>query len=191
MSGLKRVLDRLGLKQTDFARLLDVSPRTVSLWATGEVAVPGPVKAYLRMVQFADESRRTLEFARLSARTPPVQDGLYSLRYGPPGSPPTSSDDGGGIALLKAGRIVGSDDGGGKFKGSYQFDSARQTFHFRVWLRVPPEGQLTIALDNAKAGSLVEVVAELDRPDPFASTVAHIEGRPLILTFAYLGPMPD
>ncbi|MBA4130017.1 MAG: hypothetical protein C0519_01185 [Hyphomicrobium sp.] len=190
MSGLKRVLDRLGLKQTDFARLLDVSPRTVSLWATGEVTLPGPVKAYLRMLQFADESRRTLEFARLVAKSPAVHDGLYSLRYGPPGVPLNPGEKGDGIALLKAGRIVGSDAGGGKFEGSYRFDSARQTYHFRVWLRVPPEGQLMTGLETGQAGALVEVVADLDRPDPFATTVAHVEGRPLNLTLTYLGPLP-
>lgn len=190
MSGLKLVLDRLGLKQTDFARLLDVSPRTVSLWATGEVTLPGPVKAYLRMLQFADESRRTLEFARLAAKAPAVPDGLYSLRYGPLGACLKLGDNGDGIALLKAGRIVGSDAGGGKFEGSYQFDSGRQTFHFRVWLRVPPEGQLMTGLDTGLAGSLVEVVADLKGPDPFSSTVAHVEGRPLSLKLAYLGPLP-
>lgn len=190
MSGLKRVLDRLGLKQTDFARLLDVSPRTVSLWATGEVTIPGPVKAYLRMLQFADESRRTLEFARLAAQSPCVNDGLYSLRYRPHGESLQASTDGNGIALLKAGRIFGSDTGGGKFEGSYRFDSARQTFHFRVWLRVPPEGQLVTGVETGKDGALVEVVAELDRPDPFSSTVAHVEGRPLTVTMAYLGPLP-
>ncbi len=190
MSDLKRVLDRLGLKQTDFARLLDVSPRTVSLWATREVTLPGPVKAYLRMLQFADDSRRTLEFARLAAKAPALHDGLYGLRYGPPGAPLNPGIVGDGIALLKAGRIVGSDAGGGKFEGSYQFDSGRQTFHFRVWLRVPSEGQLMTDLEPANAGSLLEVIADLDRPDPFASTVAHVEGRPLSLTLAYLGPLP-
>lgn len=190
MSGLKRVLDRLGLKQTDFARLLDVSPRTVSLWATGDVTLPGPVKAYLRMLQFADDSRRTLEFARLAAKTPAVQEGVYSLRYGPTGAAAKPGDDGDGVALLKSGRIVGSDAGGGKFEGCYQFDTARQTFHFRVWLRVPPEGQLMAGSETAQAGALVEVVAEIDRPDPFSSTVAHVGGRPFSLTLAYLGPLP-
>ena len=147
-------------------------------------------KAYLRMLQFADEPRRALEFARLASKDPAIHGGLYSLRYGPPGGPLNPGEDGDGIALLRAGRIVGSDAGGGKFEGSYQFDSARQTFHFRVWLRVPPEGQLMTGLDAANAGSLVEVVADLDRPDPFAFTVVHVEGRPLSLTLVYLGPLP-
>jgi transcriptional regulator with XRE-family HTH domain len=190
MRELKRVLERLGLKQTDFARLLDVSPRTVSLWATGDVTLPGPVKAYLRMLQFADDSRRTLEFARLAARSPSVHDGLYSVRYRPIASSMMPYENGDGIAMLKAGHIVGSDAGGGKFEGTYRFDSSRQTFHFRVWLRIPPEGQLMTVLDAGQAGSLVEVVADLERPDPFASTVAHINGRPLNLTLAYLGPLP-
>jgi hypothetical protein len=37
---------------------------------------------------------------------------------------------------------------------------------------------------------MVEVVADLDRADPVASTVVHIGGRPVGLTLAYLGPLP-
>jgi transcriptional regulator with XRE-family HTH domain len=187
MGGLKRILDRLGLKQAEFAKLLGVSPRTVSLWATGEIALPGPVKAYLRMLQFADESRRTLEFARLSARTPEIPEGLYSLRYAPPGA--ADADAGDAVALLKGGRIVGTDAWGGKFEGRYQFDSARRTYQFSVWLRVPPQGQLVTGMATGDTGGLVEVVANLDRPEPIASTIAHVNGQPLGLTLAYLGPV--
>jgi hypothetical protein len=82
MNGLKLVLDRLGLKQSEFAKLLDVSPRAVSLWATGEVTLPGPVRAYLRMLQHAEPPVRSAELARLSSPRPAFKDGLYSLMYG-------------------------------------------------------------------------------------------------------------
>lgn len=49
--GLKQILDRQALRQADLARLLDVSPRTISLWATGETALPGPVADDLRVVR--------------------------------------------------------------------------------------------------------------------------------------------
>ncbi len=189
MSGLKCVLDRLGLKQTEFAKLLGVSSRTVSLWATGDVALPGPVKAYLRMLQSSDAARRASEYGRLLTPSPHLDEGLYSLRYEPANSDGTLAES--AVALLKAGRIVGTDAGGGKFEGRYQFDSARQTYHVRVWLRVPPAGELITGFAPGLSGGLVEVVAEFDRPDAFTTVVAHVEGRPLGLTLAYLGPLPS
>lgn len=190
MNGLKRVLDRLGLKQSEFAKLLDVSPRTVSLWATGDVALPGPVRAYLRLLQHADLAGRAAELARLSTPLPIIKDGLYSLTYGASSGRYEKTDTKSGVALLRNGRIVGSDAGGAKFEGTYQFDSARQTNHFHVWLRVPPAGELVTGHDASETGAMVEVIADLDRADPMASTVVHVGGRPLGLTLAYLGPLP-
>jgi hypothetical protein len=189
MNGLKLVLDRLGLKQSEFAKLLDVSPRAVSLWATGEVTLPGPVRAYLRMLQHAEPPVRSAELARLSSPRPAFKDGLYSLMYGT-SSGSDKIDKNGGVALLRSGRIVGSDAGGAKFEGTYQFDSTRQTNHFHVWLRIPPAGELATGLDAGETGAMVEVVADLDHADPVASTVVHVGGQPLGLTLAYLGPLP-
>jgi transcriptional regulator with XRE-family HTH domain len=190
MKGLKRVLDRLGLKQSEFAELLDVSPRTVSLWVTGEVTLPGPVRAYLRLLQHAEPAVRSAELARLSCALPVFEDGLYSLTYDTSSGGYERADRTSGVALLRRGRIVGSDAGGAKFEGTYQFDSTRRTNHFHVWLRVPPAGELVTGFDAGDTGATVEVVADLDRADPVASTVVHIGGRPLGLTLAYLGPLP-
>ena len=191
MSGLKRVLDRLGLKQIEFAQLLDVSPRTVSLWATGTVGIPGPVKAYLRMLQTCEPSRRAAEIARLSTDQPGIDDGLYSLSYAASVADGVVAVTGDAVALLKAGRIVGSDNGGGTFEGTYQFDTVRRTNHFRVWLRVPPAGELVTGFAAGEAGVMVEVIADLVRPGPVASTVAEVAGRSFGVTLAYLGPLPS
>ncbi len=188
MRGLKRILERLGLKQTEFARLLDVSPRAVSLWATGAVALPGPVQAYLRLLQSVSPSLRTAEFARLSAPDL-LDDGLYSLSYG-------RSADGRGnragdaLAVLRSGRIVGSDRWGGKFEGTYRFDTARKTNHVHVRLHVPPEGELVTGLCAGATGASVEVTAELARNGPLAATAVDIAGQRVDLTLAYLGPLP-
>ena len=190
MSGLKRILNRLGLKQLEFAKLLDVSPRTVSLWATGEVALPGPVKAYLRMLQFAEPAVKAHEMARLLAPSFVYDDGLYSLSYGmaTPAADPQQS--GSAVAMLRAGRVVGSDVGGGKFEGTYQFDSARLKNHFHLWLRMAPAGELVTGAMLDEEGGMVEIVADLDRADPVASTIVDVGGQPLGLTLAYLGPLP-
>lgn len=183
VTGLKCVLDRLGLRQAEFAKLLGVSPRSVSLWATGEVKLPGPVQAYLRMLQVAHPSVREAEFARLRGALRRVDDGLYRLVYG-------SEGGGEAIALVRAGRIVGSDRSGARFEGTYQFDSARRTNHFHVWLRVPPAGTTLTGLAAGEGGALVEVVAEVNEPGPVASVTARIGEESLELRLAYLGPLP-
>jgi transcriptional regulator with XRE-family HTH domain len=198
MHGLKRILDRLGLKQAEFARLLGVSARTVSLWATGEVALPGPVKAYLRLLQTAPPDTRALEIARLAGPHAALDEGLYSLSYGlpetnraDPGRPaPPSCVAGEALAVFRSGRVVGSDLWGGKFEGTYRFDTARRTNHFHIRLRVPPDGELVTGLSAGSEGATVEIEAEFEPAGPITTAVVDIAGRPVGLTLAYLGPLP-
>ncbi|MGL4397314.1 MAG: helix-turn-helix domain-containing protein, partial [Hyphomicrobium sp.] len=117
--GLKAVLERLGLKQAELARLLDVSPRTVSQWATGDQPLPGPVAGYLRLLESADPARRHDEFERLGVRAKTLDEGIYRVVY-------RGADDGEGdtaLAVLRNGKILGSDPHGGVFMGSYSFDA--------------------------------------------------------------------
>ena|GEM_PF-3996936 len=39
----------LGLSQSKFSERMGVRPNTVSTWASGAAAVPGPVRAYLEL----------------------------------------------------------------------------------------------------------------------------------------------
>jgi hypothetical protein len=183
MTGLKLILDRLGLKQSEFAKLLGVSPRTVSLWATGEVNLPGPVQAYVRMLQVAHPSVRSAEFKRLTGAHPVIDEGLYRLMYGPDGC-------GEAVAFVRQGRVVGSDRSGARFEGTYQFDSARRTNHFHGWLHIPPAGKTVTGLAAGEGGALVEVVADVCDPGPVASAKARIGGKSIELRLAYLGPLP-
>jgi transcriptional regulator with XRE-family HTH domain len=189
MNGLKRILRRLELTQTELARLLEVSPRTVSLWATGEINLPGPVKAYLRMLQAAEASVRSDELGRLSVPRPHISEGLYSIRYQTRPDGQDAGHRGDAMAIIKAGNVLGADGWGGKFHGTYRFDSARRTYHFKIGLHLPPTGELVTGGSSDDIGQMIEVEAELDPPDPLASGVAHVLGRPLDLKVAYLGPL--
>ena len=44
---IKSTLAQMALTQSDFARLVGVTPRAVNLWATDGRAIPGPAEAYL------------------------------------------------------------------------------------------------------------------------------------------------
>lgn len=48
---LKPTLEKLGLRQSELARLLDVSIRTVNQWAKSGQVLPGAVAGYLRLLE--------------------------------------------------------------------------------------------------------------------------------------------
>ncbi|MGE5267788.1 MAG: hypothetical protein ACM3L9_10525, partial [Deltaproteobacteria bacterium] len=126
--------------------------------------MPGPVKAYLRMLQSADATVRSVEFRRLSEEHVGISEGLYSITYQSSGDSPERGGD--ALALVGDGRLIGADGWGGKFEGTYRFDSARRTYHFHIWLRVPPAGETVTGSFGVGEGTLVQVEAEFDPPDP-------------------------
>lgn len=139
------------------------------------------------MLQSADASTRTVEFRRLSDSQCRISEGLYSISYQTSGE--TGAHGGDAVALVREGRLIGADGWGGKFEGTYRFDSTRRTYHFHIWLRVPPVGEAVTGACRDDQGALIEVEAELDPPDPLASAVARLDGQPVGLTLAYLGPL--
>ena len=118
---LKPKLEKLGLRQTDFARLLDVSARTVNLWATGAQPVPGSVAAYLRLLEVAAPDVRAAEVGRVIDRSRHLRDGIYGVAY----RAPASADEGRGTAVLRNGKLTGADVDGNLFCGCYRFDRVR------------------------------------------------------------------
>ncbi len=55
---LKSILGELELSQADFARLVGVTSRAVTLWIADERAIPGSVEGYLRLLQLLPPNLR-------------------------------------------------------------------------------------------------------------------------------------
>lgn len=56
---LHRALIRFGLRSSELAKLLGVTPRAIDYWLSGTRSIPGPVAAYLRLLgDISNESRR-------------------------------------------------------------------------------------------------------------------------------------
>lgn len=186
---LKDTLERLGLKQTELARLLDVSPRTVSLWATGESALPGPVLAYLRVLQMLPAEALGEELRRVKGRSKMMDEGIYGLEYRAEFM--GEAETGSALAALRNGKILGSDRWGGVFVGSYDYDpvSERNSVHLR--LSVPPEGRLITGFSAGPEGAAIDIVGSFERAAPVTTAVAKVAGHPVEVTMKYLGPLPN
>jgi transcriptional regulator with XRE-family HTH domain len=191
MSGqsLKDVLQRLGIRQAELARLLDVSPRTVSLWATGDAPLPGPVAAYLRVLQLSGPTAVSEEIQRLEGRTKMLDEGIYGLAY--KGEYLGHHDGGDALAVLRNGKILGSDRWGGVFAGSYEYDAVGEINKVHVRIEVPPEGMLVTGFSAGATGATLDIVAAFERASPLSSTRVEIAGRPIDLELTYLGPLPN
>lgn len=187
-NSLRGILDQLGLKQTELARLLDVSSRTVSLWATGETALPGPVAAYLRVVRSRPDVLH-LELKRLEGREKMLDEGIYGFTY--KGEHMGVLDGDSALAVLRNGKILGSDRAGGVFAGSYEYDGVNELNKVHVRMQVPPEGELVTGYAAGPDGAILDIAGNFQRAEPFSKAVIEVAGRPVEITLSYLGPLPN
>ena len=190
---LKESLERLGLKQSEFARLIEMSPRTVSLWATGESPLPGPVTAYLRVLQLLPADVRAEEIRRVQGRSKMIDEGLYNVEYRSVSQSDCSLDDASGsaLAVLRNGKILGSDRWGAVFMGSYEFDPVSETNAVHLRLHVPPQGEVVTGFAAGPDGASIEIAGQFDRAAPVSRTIADVAGRPLQVIMTYLGALPN
>lgn len=177
---LKPTLEKLGLRQTDFARLLDVSARTVNLWATGVQPVPGSVVAYLRVLQAAAPDVRAAEVERVVDRSRHLRDGMYGVAY----RAPASAHEGRGTAVLRNGRLTGADFEGTLFCGSYRFDYARGATSVDLRLGTHDAG--------APAGAGVSTtMLTLSGQHPLQHGTCLIASQVYEIELRFLGPLPE
>jgi transcriptional regulator with XRE-family HTH domain len=133
-------LDSLRLRQNKFAKLMSVSARTVSTWATGQAEVPGPVTAYLRVLNLLTERQMEREMGLLMADLVANIEGTYRFDYEFEGRFGT------GIALLEGGKILGEDIGDATYNGEYQYNRLTGKIEIAVSMKIPAGGQLVTGL---------------------------------------------
>jgi hypothetical protein len=118
-------------------------------------------------------------------------DGIYGLSFESRAVDGSGRDRGEGLAVLRAGRIVGSDPHGGVFIGSYQYDAARGDDLVTVRISVPPHGVLLTGFEAGPDGAVVEVSARFAEPRPVASAVVDVAGAPVEVELRYVGALAD
>ena len=187
--GLKFTLEKLGLKQGELAALMGVAGRTVSQWATGAQPLPEAVAGYLRLFEAARPSTRRRELDRLPSRSKKLDEGIYRIAYHGKANGEAETDH--ALAVLRNGKILGSDRHGGLFTGSYEFEAARDLNIVHLRIEVPPFGTLVNGFAADENGAVFNISCKFERPAPIANTTMHIVGRPIDIALSYVSPLPN
>ena len=187
--GLKHSLSRLGLRQRELAALLDVSPRTVSMWASDKAAVPGPALAYLRVISSLSSDQLRGELSRLPGRSQAFDQGMYQFTYIVPTDAELETNT--ALCVLRNGKIRGGDPWGGVYSGTYTFSATSQKTVVQMQLHIPSGGTLITGQSVGDDGAKFELSGTFARPQPQAKSRVKFEGIPVDIVLTYLGPLPE
>lgn len=127
-------------------------------------------------------------------------EGIYGLTFKDPRRGVCRADENGAaalhedaeaLAILRNGKILGSDRWGGVFSGTYFFDPLSGCNRVQVRLELPPEGELFTGFAAGNEGASLEIVAAFDRAETIVVTTVDIAGHPVDVELAYIGPLPN
>lgn len=116
-------------------------------------------------------------------------EGLYSVDYKLAGAP-EGMHRGEALAALRHGKVLGSDRWGGLFGGSYEFNRALGRSRVHIELQLPPDGVLVTGFSAGASGAVIAIDAEIDVAGTVSTTTIDVEGQPVEVRFAYVGPLP-
>ena len=106
-----------------------------------------------------------------------LEDGIYGLRFA--ASHNGEPEDGSGLAVLREGKVLGSDPMGAVFTGSYEFDPARQLNKVRLRLDIPADGVLVTGFSAGPAGATLDIVGAFASASAETTAFLQIAGAPL------------
>jgi len=117
-----------------------------------------------------------------------LRNGIYGLEF-------TAARAGGAggasaLAILRDGKILGSDCWGGVFVGSCEFDPKAHLNKVRLSFKVPAEGKLITGFSAGPDGAVLDIVGAVERAGPSATTAVDVAGAPVRVELTYLGPLP-
>ena len=119
-----------------------------------------------------------------------LDDGVYGLTFeSGGGAGPASPERGEALAVLRGGRILGSDANGGVFRGCCRYDAARGEAVVEVSLAIPPDGVLLTGLEAGPGGAFLDVSGRFLPPKPVSSAVVDLGGVPVTVQLRFVGPL--
>lgn len=182
---LKTILTEMGLTQADFARLLSITPRAVTLWMADERAIPGPAEAYVRLLRLLPLNLRQIELSRLKQKGTDMRDGMYGITFqGQQGA-------GMGVLVFENGRIYGTDTGGVRYDGEYIFDERTGLADVKIKVIFPPNVKAVFGVSNPYEWSF-DITTRLNpKQNSGPLSVKTSMGQTINAQFVYLRSLPD
>lgn len=116
-------------------------------------------------------------------------EGIYCLTCRAQERGPCNADS--SLAVLRNGKILGSDRQGVLFTGFYEYDSVTQLNKMHVRFQVPPNGVLFTGGGAGPGGAIVDIVGAFDWATPTSQALVEVEGAKVELQLTYLGPLPN
>jgi hypothetical protein len=182
---LTQTLNQCGMKQAEFARLIGVTPRAVSLWLSGEREIPGPADAYLRLFQLLPESLRRIELARLKDGGTKMRDGMFGMTFqGQTGA-------GMGMLVFDGGNVYGTDSEGARYDGSYIYREEAERVEVVLKVTFPPNVNTVLGITNPYEWAIDVTAAFNPKLNSGAVDVKTSLGRAINAQFKYLRSLPD
>lgn len=117
------------------------------------------------------------------------KQGLYKIAYRnlDLANPETES----ALALLRDGKIMGSDRNGGVFMGTVDFDQAQALSHVQLQIDVPPGGELITGFSGGTHGATLDIDGYFADPNPDSKAIVNVGSGSIEVELSYLGPLPD
>lgn len=116
------------------------------------------------------------------------RNGIYKISYGLP------SDEAGleenAIAVLRAGRLIGSDRHGAVFTGEPMCCTGPLET-IRIQLTLPPGAELVTGYKAGPLGSILNLRGQFDPALNVQTAMIEVAGQKIEVNVAYLGPVPE
>src|SRR6266478_4313578 len=182
---LRTILTELGITQADFARLIGVTPRAVTLWMAEERSIPGPAEAYVRLLRLLPPNLRQVELNRLKQKGTAMRDGMFGITF--------QGQQGAGMGLLvfDNGRVYGTDTQGVRYDGGYIFNELTDLTNVTVKITFPPNVKSVIGISNPYEWSFEGTTAFNPKLNSGNLVVQTSIGHPVNAQYVFLRSLPD
>jgi len=184
-SDLKAILADLEISQADFARLIGVSARAVTLWVGDERAIPGSTDGYLRLLRLLPPNLRQVELSRLKQKGTGMRDGMFGITFqGQQGA-------GMGVLVFDNGRVYGTDTQGVRYDGEYLFDEVSGLADVKVKITFPPNVQAVFGISNPYEWAFDVTTSFNPKENSGPIAVKTSLGKPINAQYVFLRNLPE
>jgi hypothetical protein len=182
---LRLFLAETDISQADFARLVDVTPRAVTLWMSGERAIPGPAAAYVRAFKLLPLNLRQAELSRLKERGTGMRDGMFGISF------QGQHGVGMGMLIFDAGKVYGTDVEGVRYDGEYVFNEKTGKADVKLKVTFPPNVVAVFGISNPYEWAF-DVTTSFDPKIKSGQLAVQTSiGQPLNAQYVFLRSLPD